>query len=109
MDRQGEIRTQFAFERDFHTTQAEVWYIRSLKDDAVCGQLCCIYLEDGDSHLVLTLEAEYLEAAEDVLDVFVDMLGIQEYVCTIAEIKDQAYLLSDDYDEADEPEEDEQE
>lgn len=107
MDRQEEIRTQFTFERDFHTQQAEVWYIRSRKDDAVCGQLCCIYLDDGDSHLVLTLEGEYLDAAEDILDVLVDMLGIQEYVCTIAETKDQAYLLSDDYTYEDAEEEEE--
>lgn len=107
MERDEQALVGFGVERTQRLGGAEVWSIRTSDDWEIIGQAFVVYPEFEVCQIMLAVEADYMEESEDILDLLLDTLGVDEFVCSLAEWKEDIY--SDDDDDDDEIEDFEEE
>jgi hypothetical protein len=94
MERDEQALVGFSVERTQRLGGAEIWSIRTSEDWEIVGQAFVVYPEFEVCQVMLAVEADYMEESEDILDLLLDTLGVDEFVCSLAEWKEDIY--SDD-------------
>lgn len=105
MERDEQALVGFSVERTQRLAGAEVWSIRTSEDWEIIGQAFVVYPEFEVCQVMLAVESDYMEESEDILDLLLDTLGVDDFVCSLAEWKEDIYSDDDDMEECEDEEE----
>lgn len=70
---------------------AEIWNVRASEDWETIGQAFVIYPEYDACQIMLAIEPEHMEESDDILELLVDTLGVDEFICSVTEWKEDIY------------------
>jgi uncharacterized protein YciU (UPF0263 family) len=102
MENNEEIIEGYSIERSQRLAGAEIWNIRTSEDWETIGQAFVMYPEFEICHIMLAIEADYMEVGDDILELLLDTLGVDDFVCSLTEWKEDIYseVDEDEYAEA---------
>jgi hypothetical protein len=101
MEQNEQQLTGYSVERVQRLAGAEVWNVRATEDWETVGQAFVIYPEYESCQIMLAIEPDHMEEGDDILDLLLETLGVDEFVCSVAEWKEDIYsdAAVDEFDE----------
>jgi uncharacterized protein YciU (UPF0263 family) len=102
MENNEEIIKGYSIERTQRLAGAEIWNVRASEDLETIGQAFVMYPEFEICHIMLAIEPDYMEVGDDILELLLDTLGVDDFVCSLTEWKEDIYseVDEDEYAEA---------
>lgn len=107
MENNEQIIVGYSVERTQRLSGAEIWNVRTTEDWEIIAQAFVMYPEYEVCQIMLAIEPDYMEEGDDILDLLLDTLGVDEFVCSVTEWKEDIYSDEDEDFDDEELEDDE--
>lgn len=91
MEHNEDMLVGYSVERTQRLAGAEIWNVRTSEDWETIGQAFVIYPEYDTCQIMLAVEPEHMEESDDILELLLDTLGVEEFICSLTEWKEDIY------------------